>query len=112
MKFLDKQVFNFILNMVILYGPEILSDNNYPLLGIILSTFPLGILSLMSLKNKSSLDVLITQTITSNIIIIITWFGIYLNSETTDFKFLSLSGILIWAIISVIYYIYLSYNKN
>ena len=112
MNFLGSHIFRILITFLVLYGPEMLSNLGVPILGIIISTFPVGILSLLNLKNISSLDILINQTIISNIIIILPWVIIYLNSKPNNINYLSIIGLVAWFVISIIYYVYLLYVKN
>lgn len=110
MSLFDNPVFNSILTALIVYGTSLLTNGGYPLLGAILTTFPVGIMAMLSVKNSSLRNKLLNNILTGNVIIVFTWLAIYYYSKDNKLvsnDTLAIVGLLTWVIFSFIYFMYL-----
>tara|TARA_B110000483_G_scaffold231777_1_gene298546 strand:+ start:1120 stop:1413 length:294 start_codon:yes stop_codon:yes gene_type:complete len=88
----------------------LLTNNGYPLLGAILTTFPIGIMAMLSVKNSSLRNKLLNNILTGNVVIVFTWLAIYYYSKYNTLvsnDTLGMIGLLIWVTLSFVYFVYL-----
>jgi len=107
MSVFNNPVFNSILTGLIVYGTSVLTNNGYPLIGAILTTFPVGIMSMLTIQTTTSLDNFLRDILVGNVIIVLTWVAIYYFSKHNNVDSLALIGLTAWVIFSVIYFLYL-----
>ena len=107
MSLINNPIFNSVLTGFIVYGTSLLTDNGYPSLGAILTTFPIGIMSMLTVTDNTLLDDFLKNLLVGNIIIVVTWFAIYYFSKNNDVDKLALIGLIVWVTLSLFYFIYL-----
>jgi len=115
MSLFDNSEFNAVLTGFIVYATSLLTNNGYPLLGAILTTFPIGIMAMLSVKNSSLRNKLLNNILTGNVIIVFTWLAIYYYSKYNTLvsnDTLGMIGLLIWVTLSFIYFVYLYLDSN
>jgi len=115
MSLFDNSEFNAVLTGFIVYATSLLTNNGYPLLGAILTTFPIGIMAMLSVKNSSLRNKLLNNILTGNVIIVFTWLAIYYYSKYNTLvsnETLAIGGLFIWIALSFIYFIYLYLDSN
>lgn len=109
MNFLKDPLFNSILTGIIVYSASILANSGFSLLGSILTTFPIGIMAMLSTQGPNLLDNFIQNILFANSIIVLMWFIIYYNSNPDS---LATIGLTSWPVLSFIYFLYISQIKN
>ena len=103
---LKNPLYNAIFTGILIYILINISNKGDPILGAILSSLPVGVLSLLAIVKKDNVqDFYIRSEIITNTIIIIMWVAInILIYYIKDTNKVAILGILIWAILSVIFY--------
>ena len=107
MDLLKNPLYNSIISGIIIYFLITISNKGNPVLGAILSSLPIGVISLLAIKKQNNIqDFYIKSEVVTNLIIIIMWITInYLILKTKkDINNIALIGILIWVSLSILFY--------
>ena len=109
--FLKNPLYNAIISGIIIYILIKVSNKGDPVLGAILSSLPIGVISLLAINKQNKIqNFYIRSEIITNIIIIIMWIAINIMIlYMTNIKHVSIIAILLWIGLSVIFY-YTAYN--
>lgn len=110
MEIFNNPEFNAVLTGLMVYFTSVLTNNGYPLLGAILTTFPVGIMAMLTVKNLDMRNKFLENVLTGNIIVVLTWLNIYYYSKNTSNDFIAITGIGTWIILSFIYFTYLYFK--
>lgn len=103
---LNNPLYNAIFTGTLIYILINISNNGDPILGAILSSLPVGVLSLLAIQKKNNIqNFYIRSEIITNTIIIIMWIAInILIYYFKDVNIIAIFGILIWGVLSIIFY--------
>ena len=103
---LQNPLYNSIFTGVLIYILINISNNGDPILGAILSSLPIGVLSLLAIvKKNNTQEFYIKSEIITNTIIIVMWISInILIYYFKDTNIVAIIGIIIWTILSIIFY--------
>ena len=102
---LNKPIINAVMVGIIMYIIITLSNMGDPVLGSILSTFPIGLLGLLAIHNAKRRNIYISNTAFTNIIIVVMWIFLYIISKKKFKRVHILHAFLIWVVLCVGYYI-------
>ena len=104
---LKNPLYNAILSGIIIYILITVTNKGDPVLGAILSSLPIGIFGLIAIIKKDSIQrFYIRSEIFTNLIIIIMWLTVnILITYIDDTNIVAGVAIIIWAILSIIFYI-------
>lgn len=103
---LKNPLYNSIFTGIIIYILISISNKGDPILGAILSSLPVGVLSLLAIVKKDNIqEFYIRSEIITNTIIIVMWISInILLYYIKDTNTVAIIGIGIWIILSIIFY--------
>lgn len=103
---LKNPLYNAIFTGTLIYILIIISNKGDPVLGAIISSLPIGVLSLLAIVKKDNIqEFYIRSEMITNTIIIIMWIAInILIYYIKDTNIVAIYGIIIWAILSIIFY--------
>lgn len=103
---LYNSIFTGILIYILINILINISNNGDPILGAILSSLPVGVLSLLAIvKKNNTQEFYIKSEIITNTIIIVMWISInILIYYFKDTNTVAIIGIIIWTILSIIFY--------
>lgn len=103
---LKNPLYNSIFTGIIIYILISISNKGDPILGAILSSLPVGVLSLLAIIKKDNIqEFYIRSEIITNTIIIVMWISInILIYYIKDTNTVAIIGIGIWVILSIIFY--------
>ncbi len=106
MQFLKDPLYNAIFSGIIIYILIKLSNKGDPILGAILSSLPIGLLGLIAIKKKDNIQKFyIRSELITNLIIIIMWVVVnYLITTDINIDYSIIIGLLLWIILSIIFY--------
>ena len=106
MEFLKNPLYNAIFSGILIYILINVSNKGDPVLGAILSSLPIGVLGLIAINREKNIqNFYIRSEIFTNLIIIIMWIIInYLVYKNKNMKYITTVGLLIWFILSFIFY--------
>ena len=111
-KLLNNPILNAIFVGIIIYLLIVISNAGNPVLGSILSSFPVGLLGLLAINKDDIKSKYIKNAVFVNIVIVIMWICMYaLSTKYGNKKIHLLYGFLIWVILSVLYYFYMRHYK-
>lgn len=115
MEILKDPLYNSIFSGIIIYILIKISNRGDPVLGVILSSLPIGLFGLMAIKkNKNIQNFYIKSELFTNLIIIIMWIIInilIIQNKNTNRNIII--GFIIWISLSCIFYHYgTKYFKN
>ena len=103
---LNKPLVNAIFGGVIIYFLIYLSNLGHPILGAILSSFPIGLLGLIAIKNSKDRKKFIRSAVHVNIILVIVWLASHwFSKKIEDNMTLILLAYLVWLALCIFYYI-------
>mgnify|MGYP001204761499 FL=1 len=104
--FLKNPLYNAIISGIIIYILIKVSNRGDPVLGAILSSLPIGVISLLAIKKQNRIqNFYIRSEIITNLIIIIMWIAINIMIlYMSNIKHVSMIAILLWIGLSVIFY--------
>tara|TARA_Y100000992_G_scaffold139919_1_gene92806 strand:+ start:1020 stop:1343 length:324 start_codon:yes stop_codon:yes gene_type:complete len=105
MSIINNPIFNSLLTGAIIYSTSLLTNSGYPTLGAILTTFPIGILALLTINDTSFLNELLVNILIGNIIIVFSWLAMYFYSKTQNVDTLAIIGIFTWTVLQLVYFI-------
>lgn len=109
MSLFNDPIFNSLLTALIVYLTYFLTTMGFPLLGAILSTFPIGIMALLTIENSNLVNNLIQNLMVGNIIIVITWLVIFLNSKNNNVNNMAIIGLSTWLLLNLLYLLYINF---
>lgn len=103
---LKNPLYNAIFTGIVIYILISISNKGDPILGAILSSLPVGVLSLLAIVKKDNIqEFYIRSEIITNTIIIVMWISInILLYYIKDTNTVAIIGIGIWVILSIIFY--------
>lgn len=102
--------FNSILTAIVVFFTAQVANYGHPLIGVILSTFPIGIMSFLTIDNSKIRNDFLNHIVIGNIIISIMWMIIsYFRHFDNDT--LAIIGFSSWFLMGVLYLIYLSFTN-
>ena len=102
--------FNSILTAIVVFFTADVTNSGNPLLGVILSTFPVGIMSLLTIDNSKTRNDFLSHIVMGNVIISIMWMIIsYFRHFDNDI--LAIIGFSSWLVMGVLYLIYLRFTN-
>lgn len=103
---LKNPLYNAIFTGIVIYILISISNKGDPILGAILSSLPVGVLSLLAIVKKDNIqEFYIRSEIITNTIIIVMWISInILLYYIKDTNTVAIIGISIWVILSIIFY--------
>lgn len=103
---LKNPLYNSIFTGIVIYILISISNKGDPILGAILSSLPVGVLSLLAIIKKDNIqEFYIRSEIITNTIIIVMWISInILLYYIKDTNTVAIIGIGIWVILSIIFY--------
>jgi len=103
---LKNPLYNAIFTGIVIYILISISNKGDPILGAILSSLPVGVLSLLAIVKKDNIqEFYIRSEIITNTIIIVMWISInILLYYIKDTNTVAIIGIGIWIILSIIFY--------
>ena len=103
---LKNPLYNAIFTGIVIYILISISNKGDPILGAILSSLPVGVLSLLAIVKKDNIqEFYIRSEIITNTIIIVMWISInILLYYIKDTNTVAILGIGIWVILSIIFY--------
>ena len=106
MEFLKNPLYNAIFSGILIYILINVSNKGDPVLGAILSSLPIGVFGLIAINREKNIQKFyIRSEIFTNLIIIIMWIIInYLVYKNKNMKYITTVGLLIWFILSFIFY--------
>ena len=111
-KLLNNPAINAIFVGIIMYILIVISNAGNPILGSILSSFPVGLLGLLAINKDNIKSKYIKNAVIVNIVIIIMWNCMYILSTNYGNKKIHLIyGFLIWIIVSILYYFYMKHYQ-
>lgn len=103
--------FNAIFTGFIVLLTVNITNLGHPLIGVILSTFPVGIMSLLSITNLKLRDDFLSHVIVGNVIIAIMWVIIF-NFKQYDNDTLAIIGFSSWFFMGFLYFLYLKFTNS
>lgn len=103
---LKEPLFNAIFSGLLIYLLITISNKGNPILGAIMSSLPIGIFGLIAIVQKNHIqNFYIRSEIFTNLIIIIMWISVnILLNYTKNIYFLCIIGLMIWVILSLLFY--------
>ena len=103
---LKNPLYNAIFTGILIYILINISNKGDPILGAILSSLPVGVLSLLAIVKRDNVqEFYIRSEMITNTIIIIMWIAInILIYYIKDTNRVAIYGIIIWAVLSIIFY--------
>ena len=111
-KFLNDPVINSVTIGIVMYCVIILSNMGDPILGSILSTFPIGLIGLLAIRNTAIRNIYISNTAFTNIIIVIMWMFIYKISEKKFKNIHILYAFIMWVVLCSGYFFFKKFYKS
>ena len=110
---LNEPLFNAIFGGIIIYFLIYLSNLGHPILGAILSSFPIGLLGLIAITHTHDRKEFIRSAVHVNIILVIVWLASHWFSKTIENNTtLIFIAYLIWLLLSGLYYFIRIRNKK
>ena len=106
MEILRNPLYNAIISGIIIYILITISNRGNPVLGAILSSLPIGILSLLAIRKQNNIQKFyIRSEFVTNLIIIIMWITVnYLILYMNNINHVSIIALLLWIGLSYIFY--------
>ena len=106
MDLLKNPLYNSIISGIIIYFLITISNKGNPVLGAILSSLPIGVISLLAIKKQNNIqEFYIRSELATNFIIIVMWIVInYLLLKNKKITNIALIGILVWISLSILFY--------
>lgn len=106
---IQNPLYNSIFSGIIIYILISVSNKGDPVLGAILSSLPIGVFSLLSIKKEQNIQkYYIRSELITNLIIILMWICInLLISHIENTNIVAVIGLLVWLCLSYIFYSYM-----
>ena len=106
MEVLKNPLYNAIISGIIIYLLIHISNRGNPVLGAILSSLPIGLFSLIAIRNKNNIKKFyIRSELVTNLIIIIMWVAVnYMIIHMDNINHISLIAFFIWIGLSTLFY--------
>jgi len=103
---LKNPMYNAIISGVVIYILINISNRGDPVLGAILSSLPIGIFSLVAIKQQNNIQKFyIRSELVTNLIIIIMWIVVnYLILKYSDINKVAMIALFVWILLSFIFY--------
>ncbi len=107
MDLLKNPLYNSIISGIIIYFLITISNKGNPVLGAILSSLPIGVISLLAIKKQNNIqEFYIRSELATNFIIIVMWIVInyLILKKHKHITNIALIGILVWISLSILFY--------